>query len=156
MRKLNNIYSVGRLLIWFGSKALLGVSLPHHHHRCRGCIKKTLCYWYYQPPSSKNCRRKNLTNILFSSFSSPFRVLEIKPFVFNETFPCPREQYHLAICLPALILTQYKSEILRIFPFFSFKFLDFETMLCTFTFIFYVQFIGLICYFLAIILNFIG
>ena len=79
-------------------------------------------------------QEKNIfANILFSSFSSPFRVLEIKPFVFNETFPCPREQYHLAICLPALILTQYKSEILRIFPFFSFKFLDFQTMLCTFT-----------------------
>ena len=56
-------------------------------------------------------------NADFSFCSSPFRVLEIKPFVFNETFPCPREQYHLAICLLALILTQYKKW--NVTPFFN-------------------------------------
>ena len=104
------------LPIWFGSKALLGVSLPHQR---RGCIKKTLCYWYRH----KYCKETIFVRKWNSFCSSPFRVFGIKPFVFNETSPCPREQYHLAICLAVLILTQYKNEILL-----CFTSLDFNTV----------------------------
>ena len=55
------------LPIWFGSKALQGVSLPHQR---RGCIKKTLCYWYHH----KYCKETIFVQRWNSFCSSPFRV----------------------------------------------------------------------------------
>ena len=117
---LSNIYIYAVVCcwpIWFGSKALLGASLPHHSlHK-----ENSLPLIPPRPPpriaKKLFSTRLQKLNADFSFCSSPFRILEIKPFVFNETFPCPREQYHLAICLLALILTQYKKW--NVTPFFN-------------------------------------
>ena len=98
MRRLNDIYALAANLIWV--KGSLGAEFT----------SEGLDGWLHEENFSidTNIRLQDWKSQIRISFSSPSGVFERKPFVFNETFRCPREQYHLAICLPASILTRYK------------------------------------------------